>query len=110
MERVEICYDLSDVEASSRSRMACACVSRPLCASLLAYGGRRLLKSRTCQPQAWVAFRQLNWVHASCFARPTIAARLPVLLELWVENPSDTPLEDLRLSVSADPAIFGARK
>ena len=35
---------------------------------------------------------------------------VPVLLELWAENPSDAPLEDLRLSVSADPAIFGARE
>ena len=35
---------------------------------------------------------------------------VPVLLDLWVENPSDAPMEDLRLSVSADPPIFGARE
>lgn len=35
---------------------------------------------------------------------------VPVLLELWVENPSDAPMEELRLSVSAEPAIFGARE
>ena len=34
---------------------------------------------------------------------------VPVLLELTLENPSETPLEDLRLSISADPAIFGGR-
>jgi very-short-patch-repair endonuclease len=35
---------------------------------------------------------------------------VPVLLELWIENPSDAPLEGLRLSVSADPLVFGARE
>lgn len=35
---------------------------------------------------------------------------VPVLLELWIENPLDTPIEDLRLSVSAEPAIFGTRE
>lgn len=34
---------------------------------------------------------------------------VPVLLELNVENLSEGPLENLCLSVSADPAIFGAR-
>lgn len=35
---------------------------------------------------------------------------VPILLELWVENPTDAPMEDLRLKVSAEPAIFGTRE
>jgi hypothetical protein len=35
---------------------------------------------------------------------------VPVLLELTLENASETPLENLRLSVAADPAIFGERE
>ena len=35
---------------------------------------------------------------------------VPVLLKLIVENLSDTPLDNLRLSVFAEPAIFGTRE
>lgn len=35
---------------------------------------------------------------------------VPVLLELTVENPTESDLENLRLSISADPAVFGSRQ
>jgi very-short-patch-repair endonuclease len=52
-------------------------------------------------------------LHAEFARKVTFASHqndVPVLLELTVENASEIPLEDLRLSISADPVVFGARE